>query len=208
MYISNITPEELDKLELGTFPGKIYVIDELGKPFDEAIRYLKHKTIIGFDTESRPCFSAGQPHYGVSLLQLSGAEKAYLFRIKSIGMHKKLCKILADENIIKVGAAVNDDIRGLQRVGDFEPAAFVDLQKIVGDYGIRDKSVKKMTAIILGIRISKSQQLSNWEAETLSEAQQAYAATDAWVCREMYKKLLRSKKCPLVQEEPKTEKKA
>ena len=205
MYISNITPEELDKLELGTFPGKIYVIDELGKAFDEAIRYLKHKTIIGFDTESRPCFSAGQPHYGVSLLQLSGSEKAYLFRVKAIGMHKKLCKLLADENIIKVGAAVNDDIRGLQRLSDFKPAGFVDLQKMVGDYGIRDKSVKKMTAIILGMRISKAQQLSNWEADTLSDAQQAYAATDAWVCREMYKKLMRSKKCPLVEETQKEE---
>ena len=70
-----------------------------------------------------------------------------------------------------------------------------------GEYGIRDKSVKKMTAIILGFKISKAQQLSNWEAETLSEAQQAYAATDAWVCRQMYIKLLSSEKNPLTPEQ-------
>ena len=95
---------------------------------------------------------------------------------------------------MKVGAAVTDDIRGLQKYRDFSPRSFVDLQRIVGDYGIKDKSVKKMTAIILGFRISKTQQLSNWEAETLSESQIRYAATDAWVCREMYLKLMKSEK--------------
>ena len=96
-----------------------------------------------------------------------------------------------------MGAAIHDDIRGLQKLNDFRADGFVDLQKIVADYGIRDKSVKKMTAIILGFRISKTQQLSNWEAEELSESQCKYAATDAWVCREMYIKLMNSEKNPL-----------
>ena len=111
-----------------------------------------------------------------------------------MGMNRRLCNLLSSEKIIKVGAAVRDDIRGLQKYQDFTPRSFVDLQSMVGDYGIRDKSVKKMTAIILGFRISKTQQLSNWEAESLSESQVKYAATDAWVCREMYIKLLRSEK--------------
>ena len=126
------------------------------------------------------------------MLQLSGPDRAYLFRINVIGMHRRLCNLLSNAKVIKVGAAVTDDIRGLQRYQEFTPRAFVDLQKIVGDYGIRDRSVKKMTAIILGFRISKAQQLSNWEADTLSEPQIRYAATDAWVCREMYLKLMRS----------------
>ena len=92
-------------------------------------------------------------------------------------------------------------MRGLKKHHDFEPKAFVDLQKMVWEYGIKDKSVKKMAAIILGVRISKTQQLSNWEAETLSESQQAYAATDAWICREMYYKLLASEKNPLTPEQ-------
>ena len=108
---------------------------------------------------------------------------------------------MSNPRIIKVGAAVHDDVRGLQYYRRFDAKGFVDLQKIAYEWGIRDKSVKKMAANILGVRISKSQQLSNWEAEQLSAAQQMYAATDAWVCREMYLKLLQSEKHPLTPEE-------
>lgn len=197
MYIESISPQELEKLEYASFPGKIKVIDSVGADFNRAIAYLRSQKIIGFDTETRPCFSQNQPRYGVALLQLSGPEKAYLFRINTLGMHRRLCSLLADPKIIKVGAAVHDDIRGLQKHRDFVAAGFVDLQKIVWEWGIRDKAVKKMAAIILGYRISKTQQLSNWEAETLSESQCKYAATDAWVCREMYLKLMKSEKNPL-----------
>lgn len=200
MYIESISSEDLNKLEYAAFPGRIHVIDAVGAEFNRAIAYLRSQKIIGFDTETRPCFGPNQPRYGVSLLQLSGPEKAYLFRVKDMGMHRRLCNLLSDKRIIKVGAAIHDDIRGLQKLRDFQAEGFVDLQKIVADYGIRDKSVKKMTAIILGFRISKTQQLSNWEAETLSEAQCKYAATDAWVCREMYLKLMRSEKNPLKEE--------
>lgn len=201
MYIESITPELLDKLEYASFPGKIFVIDSVGAEFNRAIAYLRSQKVIGFDTETRPCFGPNQPRYGVALLQLSGPEKAYLFRIRNMGMHRRLCNLLADKRIIKVGAAIHDDIRGLQKLREFEPGSFVDLQKIVWEYGIKDKSVKKMTAIILGFRISKTQQLSNWEAEALSESQCKYAATDAWVCREMYLKLMKSEKNPLIIEE-------
>ena len=201
MYIESVTPELLDNLEYASFPGKIFVIDSVGAEFNRAIAYLRSQKVIGFDTETRPCFGPNQPRYGVALLQLSGPEKAYLFRIKNMGMHRRLCNLLADKRIIKVGAAIHDDIRGLQKLREFEPGSFVDLQKIVWEYGIKDKSVKKMTAIILGFRISKTQQLSNWEAEALSESQCKYAATDAWVCREMYLKLMKSEKNPLIIEE-------
>ena len=200
MYIETITPKEIEKLEYASFPGRIHVIDSVGADFNRAIAYLRSQKIIGFDTETRPCFSQGQPRYGVALLQLSGPERAFLFRINKMGMHKRLCSILADPKIVKVGAAVHDDIRGLQKHNNFQPASFVDLQKIVCEWGIRDKAVKKMSAIILGFRISKTQQLSNWEAETLSESQQMYAATDAWVCRQMYLKLMKSEKNPLKEE--------
>ncbi len=196
MYISSISSEELQKLEYSSFPGSINVVDSVGAEFNRAVNYLRSQKILGFDTETRPCFSPDQPRYGVALLQLSGPEKAYLFRINSLGMHRRLCNLLSNERIVKVGAAVRDDIRGLQRYRDFTPRSFVDLQGIVGEYGIRDKSVKKMTAIILGFRISKTQQLSNWEAEELSESQIRYAATDAWVCREMYIRLMNSEKIP------------
>ena len=201
MFIESITPQQIEKLEYASFPGKIHVIDSVGAEFNRAIAYLRSQKIIGFDTETRPTFSPDQPRYSVSLLQLSGPDKSFLFRINKIGMHRRLCNIMASDKIIKVGAAIHDDIRGLQKHRDFVPAGFVDLQKIVWEWGIRDKAVKKMAAIILGYRISKTQQLSNWEAETLSEGQCKYAATDAWVCREMYLKLMKSEKNPLVIEE-------
>ena len=192
MYISSIAAEDIERLDQVHFSGRIQVIDSVGAEFNNAVRYLKSQKIIGFDTDTRPCFSASQPRYGVALLQLSSQDRAFLFRTCRIGMPRKLCSLLADRSVLKIGAAVTDDVRGLQKYGEFIPEGFVDLQKVVGDYGIRDRSVKKMTAIILGFRISKAQQLSNWEAETLSESQVRYAATDAWVCREMYIKLMRS----------------
>jgi ribonuclease D len=197
MFKESITPKELEALEFASFPGKITVIDSVGAEFNRAIAYLRSQKVIGFDTETRPTFTPSQPRYDVSLLQLSGPDKAYLFRVNKIGMHRRLCNLLASDKVIKVGAAIHDDIRGLQKLHDFKPAGFVDLQKIGCEWGIRDKAVKKMAAIILGFRISKTQQLSNWEAETLSESQCKYAATDAWVCREMYLKLLQSEKNPL-----------
>ena len=200
MFIESITPEQLEKLEYASFPGKIQVIDNVGAEFNRAISYLRSQKIIGFDTETRPTFTPNQPRYGVALLQLSGPEKAFLFRINKMGMHRRLCSLLANPKVLKVGAAIHDDIRGLQKHKEFKPASFVDLQKIVCEWGIRDKSVKKMAAIIMGIRISKTQQLSNWEADVLSESQCRYAATDAWVCREMYLKLMASEKNPLKEE--------
>lgn len=201
MFKISIKPEEIESLQITSFPGEIIVVDRPGWGLRKATDYLKHQKVLGFDTESRPNFSPQHHHYGVALLQLSGPDRAYLFRVKKLSNFRRLFKILASEDIIKVGAAVGDDIHGLQRYAAFEPAGFVDLQKIVWEYGIRDKSVKKMAAIILGIRISKTQQLSNWEADTLSEAQKKYAATDAWVCREMYLKLLSSEKHPLTPEQ-------
>ena len=201
MFQISISPEEIGKLELASFPGEIVVIDTLGEEFGKAIRYLKHQRVIGFDTETRPTFSPDQPPAGTALLQLSGGGRAFLFRLKKIGLPRRLAAILANPDIIKVGAATRDDVRGLQAITRFAPQRFVDLQNIVWEYGIRDKSVKKMAAIILGVKISKAQQLSNWEAETLSDSQQRYAATDAWICREMYNRLLSSEKHPLTPEQ-------
>ena len=201
MFQICISPDEIAALELASFPGEIVVVDEPGPVMDQAVRYLKKQTVLGFDTETRPTFSPEQHSSGTALLQLSGGGKAYLFRLKKCGLPRALASVLASPKVIKVGAATLDDVRGLQKITPFNPKGFVDLQNIVWEYGIRDKSVKKMTAIILGVKISKAQQLSNWEADKLSEGQQRYAATDAWVCREMYLKLLGSEKRPLTPEQ-------
>ena len=201
MYKISISAEEIEGLELRSFPGEIIVVDDEGPAFREGIRYLKRQKVLGFDTETRPTFDARRGQYGTAILQLSGPNRAYLFRLKKLGMPQPLCKILANPAIVKVGAATGGDIHGLQYLHGFKAQSFVDLQQVAWQYGIRDMAVKKLTAIILGFKISKAQQLSNWEAETLSAPQQLYAATDAWVCREMYLKLSRSEKRPLTPEE-------
>ena len=193
-FHESISAEEIEALPLRAFEGPITVVTSKDGDYAEAIDYLRNQSIIGFDTETRPCFSHGAPQNKMALLQLSGKDKAYLFRLHHIGLPKEICKIFNDPKIIKVGAAVSDDIRGLNKYTKFSPKSFVDLQQIVKDYGINDKSVRKMAGIILGIKVSKAQQLSNWEAAQRSGAQLKYAATDAWVCREMYEVLMGSPK--------------
>lgn len=188
-YPESISSEELTQLDTVDFSGPIIVVSEVDEDFVEAMDYLKEQTVIGFDTETKPCFSSGSPRHHVALLQLSGADKAYIFRVNQLGMPAPLAALLSDPGILKVGAAVKEDVRGLMYYRKFTPRGFVDLQTIVAEYGIMDKSVRKMAAIILGKKVSKTQQLSNWEAPQLSGAQLKYAAIDAWVCREMYLKL-------------------
>ena len=188
-YPASISSEELSQLDSVDFDGPIVVVSDLDEDFAEAMDYLKSQTVIGFDTETKPSFTSNSPRHHVALLQLSGRDKAYVFRLNLIGLPAPLISVLSDANVTKVGAAVKDDVRGLMYYRKFTPRAFVDLQSMVAEYGIQDKSVRKMSAIILGKKVSKTQQLSNWEAPQLSGAQLKYAAIDAWVCREMYIRL-------------------
>ncbi len=189
-FASSITVEEIEALEIATFPGEITVVPSAHCPeFVQAMEYLGAQDVIGFDTETKPCFVPKVPRNKMAILQLSGPDKAYIFRLQQVGVPPKLAALLGNAKILKIGAAVHDDIRGLQEYRKFIPKGFVDLQRLAPTYGIEEKSVRKMAAIILKKRVSKSQQLSNWESSHLSEAQLRYAAVDAWICREMYFKL-------------------
>ena len=190
-FASSVTVEEIEALEIASFPGVITVVQSSGsQEFDQAMEYLNAQQAIGFDTETKPCFVPKVPRNKMAILQLSGPDRAYIFRLQQVGVPPKLAVLLGNPNILKIGAAVHDDIRGLQEYRKFIPKGFVDLQRLAPAYGIEEKSVRKMSAIILKKRVSKSQQLSNWESSHLSEAQLRYAAIDAWICREMYYKLM------------------
>lgn len=202
MFPANISVEEIEELQLKAFEGPVSVIDARDDDFADAVEYLSSQSAIGFDTETKPCFTHEGPRNTEALLQLSGSDKAFIFRLHHIGLPKEITKLLSNPEVVKVGAAVKDDIRGLQEFRRFNPRGFVDLQKMAEEYGIADKSVRKMSAIILGFKVSKAQQLSNWEAARLSGAQIKYAATNAWVCRLMYDKLLTCEKHPLPPKEP------
>lgn len=183
-----ISNDELAELPLSSFEGVIHVIEN-PKDLGYALEYLNSQDIIGFDTETRPAFRKGQT-YPVSLLQLSTSEQAFLFRINKIGLPIGLVKILASPEILKIGVAIRDDIKILQRIVPFKPSGFIELQDLVKSYGIENFSLKKLSAIILGFRISKSARLTNWDVHELTEQQLIYGATDAWVSCEIYKQLL------------------
>ena len=175
-----------------SFEGKIIVVDTLNA-VDAAIAYLSQQSLLGFDTETKPAFSSADSRLRkVALLQLADDKRAYLFRLNKTGLPKQLTKLLADKTIMKVGAAIHDDIRLLNKLRHFQAENFVDLQNMMADYGIEHKALKKMAEVVLNIHISKGQRLTNWEADSLTEPQQRYAATDAWVCREIYLKLVTS----------------
>jgi ribonuclease D len=186
-YQESITLEELDKYELSWFRGEIVLVDDM-KSFSETFPRLLGSKVLGFDTETKPSFRKGRNNK-VSLIQLANDELACLIRINRIGMPPELISLLADKDVIKAGVAVHDDIRFLKRVKGFNPLGFVDLQMFVRDFGIKVSGLKKLSAIVLGFKISKRQQVTDWEADQLTVAQQIYAATDAWVCYKIYNKL-------------------
>lgn len=182
-----IGKEELSGLPKAVFPGKIHVADT-PEEAEKAAEYLKSRPIVGIDTETRPNFSKGRMHK-VALLQASTEDRCFLFRLNLTGLTLPVIRLLESPHIVKVGLSLHDDFMMLHRRAPFEPRACVELQEYVRPFGIRDMSLQKIYANLFGERISKSQQLSNWEAETLTQPQQLYAATDAWACLNIYRKL-------------------
>lgn len=191
-YQKKISKEALNDLPLGEFPGEIVCIRKAEDVYP-AIAEMKNERVIGFDTETKPNFKRGQRN-GIALLQLSSPEKAFLFKIKKTGMPDALIDFLSDERIIKPGVAIHDDLKGLKKIRQFTPGGFVELQKLSRQYGIENNGLRKLTGIVLNFRISKSEQLSNWEQNTLSKRQMLYAATDAWTSCLIYRSLVYSEK--------------
>lgn len=187
MFISSISKEELRELPIGHFKGKIHLIDQLEQAKD-LCKNLKKEPILGFDTETKPAFKKGVINR-VSLLQLATDKEAYLFRLNKIGLPSCLLDILSNPKQIKLGIAIRDDIRHLKAIHTFKHEGFIELQDFVKEFGIENSGLSKLTGIILKFRISKSQQLTNWENDVLTEAQQLYGATDAWAAYEIYKAL-------------------
>ena len=189
--------DKYDKKKIQTLPcihfgGRIIVIFT-ERDADKAVDYLMRQTMLGFDTETRPTFQKGKTHQ-VALLQVSTHDTCFIFRLNEIGLTGSIIRLLEDTTITKVGLSLQDDMRGLNQRRNFTPGTFVELQKEVKDIGIEDNSLQKIYANLFGKKISKGQQLSNWEAVILSEAQQRYAATDAWACIQIHEEVARMKR--------------
>jgi ribonuclease D len=191
---TNISHDEVNALPLGAFDGKVTVIEDhsgLRSAFQELVDY----PVVGFDTETKPVFVKGHKHK-VALMQLALPGHVFLVRIKSTGVTDDVISFLESHSILKAGVGVRDDIKALQHLNHFTPAGFVELAELSRQAGLEVESVKKLTALLLGFRISKSAQTSNWEAEHLDSRQVSYAATDAWVCLKIYDILSRIEKRP------------
>lgn len=187
MNVVSIDKPTINQMPIVSFPGRIHTIYTASQ-VPSAVLALRSAATVGFDTETRPSFKRGERHK-VSLLQLSSDSDAFLFRLNHFGIPTPLKEFLEDKDIIKVGLSTTDDFHQLARVCDIHPAGFIELQQMVKQFGIADMSLQKIYAIIFQQKISKGQQLSNWEAPQLSEAQKRYAAIDAWACLRIYRHL-------------------
>lgn len=171
------------------FEGEKIVVDT-EEALEQIMPQLYADKMWGFDTETKPSFKKGVSHH-VSLMQISNDKKCFLIRLHQSGFSKALKAWVEDSSIQKIGLSLKDDIRELNKLLHLKPNGFIDLQNIVGDFGINELSLKKVAAIVLGGKISKRQRLTNWETKMLNEAQQTYAATDAWACLHIYNELMK-----------------
>lgn len=190
----HISKELLQLMPIAAFEGEVIVVDK-EEQVAEAVAYLRTQKVIGVDTEARPSFQRGI-HYPTALVQIASHERCYLFRLTHIGMPQALADLFADPNICKVGLAFRDDINGLRRRRDFTPANCIDVQTMVPKYGILDLGLQKIFAICFGRKISKTQQLTNWENSLLTPEQARYASTDAWATLLIYEDLLAHEQLP------------
>ena len=191
-FIDKISNEQTALLPAIEFRGEIRVVEQ-ERDIAAACKYLAAQPVLGFDTETRPSFRQGVT-FRVSLLQLSSPEVCYLFRLNRIPFDRAILRLLESREVLKIGADVAGDLRSLRQIRHFRDGGFIDLQTIAPQWGIEEKSLRKLSAIVLGQRVSKAQRLSNWEAATLTDKQRLYAATDAWVCTRIYERLLRTPK--------------
>lgn len=193
----HISKDLLQWMPVVAFEGEVVVVDQAEQVAD-AVAYLRTQKTVGVDTEARPSFQRGI-HYPTALVQIASHERCYLFRLTHIGMPQELADFFADEQICKVGLAFKDDINGLRRRRNFTPANCIDIQKMVAQYGILDLGLQKLFAICFGKKISKAQQLTNWENSHLTPEQARYASTDAWATLLIYEDLLQHE--PLAKQE-------
>lgn len=180
----SINKDDLKEMPKVVFPGRIFVIQTEAEA-EKAVKYLISQRVVGIDSETRPSFTKGQSHK-VALLQISSEDCCFLFRLNHTGLTEPLVALLENPSVTKVGLSLRDDFMMLRKRAPFKQQSCVELQDYVNAFGIQDKSLQKIYAILFGEKISKSQRLSNWETDVLSDAQKLYAATDAWSCLKIY----------------------
>lgn len=184
--------ELLASLPVVEFQGRIVVVLNASEA-ERAVDYLLSCPILGLDTETRPSFRRGHT-FKASLLQVATSDVCFLFRLNYTGLTPAIIRLLEDTKVTKIGLSWHDDLNALHRLGEFKTGHFIDIQDHVRELGIEDLSLQKIYANLFGQKISKRQQLSNWEADILTDRQKVYAATDAWACIKIYQEITTLKK--------------
>lgn len=184
---ARISKEDINLLPLGGWEGPVKVV-QCVDDLEPALARLASADLLGFDTETRPAFRKGQS-FPPSLLQLATADEVFLFQLKHVGLPGALLRLLADPTVVKAGVGLDFDLKSLQELRPFQPRGFVDLARIARQKGIRNNGLRGLAAAVCGIRISKSARTTNWANDLLTPQQIRYAATDAWIGRELFLRL-------------------
>lgn len=190
-FVRRLTKQEINNCPLTKWQGPVHVIRTAGE-LAEAVRHLTKEALLGFDTETRPAFNKGES-YPPSLLQLAGEQEVFIFQLKHLGLPEPLRGLLGQPEVIKAGVAPAYDLKKLQELAPFQPARFVDLGTMAKKAGLQNQGLRGLAAVLLGLRISKAAQTSNWAQNSLTPLQIQYAATDAWLGRTLYQRLLQLK---------------
>jgi hypothetical protein len=180
----SISREDMAKLAIRRYEGRVCLVAAPGD-LEEALADLRQEAIVGLDTETRPAFKKGESHLP-ALVQVATARAVYLFQLRRTEVFPVLADLLSDPRIVKAGVSLKDDLRALKQVFPFEEKNMLDLGMVARSNGFGQTGVRNLAGILLGLRIPKGTKTSNWAAPQLSAAQIAYAATDAWACRELY----------------------
>ena len=186
-FCRKFSKDEVNTLPLFHYDGDVVLVrDE--QTLSEALTRMAKERILGFDTESRPCFRKGKMN-NPSLIQIACSDIIFLFQLKWLPLDKRLAAVMENPACIKAGVAIRDDIRQLQALYPFTGAGIVDLGEVAASQGLETRGLRTLTANFLRARISKGAQCSNWENSELSSQQVRYAATDAWVSRKIYQRM-------------------
>ncbi len=184
-----LSKEEINLLPIQAWEGPVVLIQDEAD-LAAALEKLRQETVLGFDTETRPTFTKGKT-CRPALIQLATADTVYLIQLTHVSFCDDIADLLASPEVLKVGVAIHDDMKALARIHPFTAGGVVDLAVMARARGIQAQGLRTLAANLMGFRISKSAQCSNWENRELTPQQIKYAATDAWVGRELYFRMLR-----------------
>ncbi len=184
--LRDVSRDEVNELPVRRYEGPVVLV-ETAPMLEAAMADLRAERVAGFDTETRPAFKVGQS-YPPALAQLATARAVYLFQLQQLDFEPELAELMASEGLVKAGVSVRDDVRALKKLYAFSERQVVDLGDMVKRHGLKQSGVRNLAGLFLGYRVPKGAKTTNWAAPRLSAQQITYAATDAWVCRELYLK--------------------